>query len=237
MQRYFTKEKKDNSFILSKDDLYHIETVMRMKNNDEIIVVYEETAYLCCIENVKVNTKINIIKELEKVDYSIPSVTLIIPLLKEQKMDLILQKATELGVSKIIPIITNRSIIKIKQGEETKKIERWNKIVKEASEQSHRIDIPKIEKLMTIRELENIEGLKLVCSTKEKEKNIKLVMKNNGFCDRINVVVGPEGGLTNEEEELLNKLGFESVTLGNRIMRVETVPLFILSILNYEFME
>ena len=86
-------------------------------------------------------------------------------------------------------------------------------------------------------DLSEIDGYKFVASTREKSKNIKLVMKNLGICDRINVVIGPEGGLSIEEEDMLNKLGFSSITLGNRILRVETVPLFILSVINYEFME
>lgn len=237
MQRYFSKEKVDNNFILNSDDIYHIKTVMRMKDNDEIIVVYDKKAYLCCLENVKENIGITIKKELEKIDYNTPDITLIIPILKEQKMDLILQKSTELGVSKIIPILTNRSIIKLKPSDYEKKITRWIRIVKEASEQSHRIDIPEICTIKSIKELESLNGFKYVCSTKEKSKNIKYVMKNIKNCDRINLVVGPEGGLSDKEEEELNKMGFDSITLGNRIMRVETVPLFLLSIINYEFME
>lgn len=237
MQRYFSKEKIDNKLVLNDDDLYHIRTVMRMKDNDEIIVVYDKKAYLCCIENVKGNIQILIKKELEKVDYKTPNITLIIPILKEQKMDLILQKATELGVTEIIPIITKRSIIKLNEKDYDKKITRWSRIVKEASEQSHRIDIPNIATIKTIQELDKIEGKSYVCSTKEKSKNIKFIMKNVKSCDKINLVVGPEGGLDIEEENLLNKIGFESITLGNRILRVETVPLVLLSIINYEFME
>lgn len=237
MQRYFSENKNENELILNKDDIYHIKTVMRMKDNDEIIVVYQNVAYLCCLENVKENIKINIKEELEKVNYNTPIVNLIIPILKEQKMDLILQKATELGVSIITPIITKRSIIKLKQSDYEKKIIRWKRIVKEASEQSHRIDIPDILDIKQINDLSEIDGYKFVASTREKSKNIKLVMKNLGICDRINVVIGPEGGLSIEEEDMLNKLGFSSITLGNRILRVETVPLFILSVINYEFME
>lgn len=237
MQRYFSENKNENELILNKDDIYHIKTVMRMKDNDEIIVVYQNVAYLCCLENVKENIKINIKEELEKVNYNTPIVNLIIPILKEQKMDLILQKATELGVSSITPIITKRSIIKLKQSDYEKKIIRWKRIVKEASEQSHRIDIPDILDIKQINDLSKIDGYKFVASTREKSKNIKLVMKNLGICDRINVVIGPEGGLSIEEEDMLNKLGFSSITLGNRILRVETVPLFILSVINYEFME
>lgn len=237
MQRYFSKEKVDNTLILNEDDIYHIKTVMRMKDNDEIIVVYNKKAYLCCIENVKENITISIKKELEKVDYKTPNITLIIPILKEQKMDLILQKSTELGVTEIIPILTKRSIIKLNEKDYNKKISRWSKIVKEAAEQSHRIDIPNVTSIKTINDLDIIEGKSYVCSTKEKSKNIKLIMKNVKSCDKINLVVGPEGGLDPTEEKLLNEIGFESITLGNRILRVETVPLFLLSIINYEFME
>ena len=237
MQRYFTNKKIDNEFILNEDDLYHIKTVMRMKDNDQIIVVNDKKAYLCCLENVKDNIKIIIKNELPKVDYNTPDVTLIIPILKEQKMDLILQKSTELGVSKIIPIITKRSIVKVNESSQDKKMDRWRRIVKEASEQSHRVEIPEVLPIRTIDQLKDLSGFNLVCSTKEKVKNIKLVMKNVKTCDKINLVIGPEDGLDELEEEMLNKMGFESITLGNRIMRVETVPLFLLSVINYEFME
>lgn len=237
MQRYFSKEKKNNEFILGNDDIYHIKTVMRMKDNDNIVVVYENKPYLCCLSNVKENIKINIVKECEIEEDSLPDVTLIIPILKEQKMDLILQKCCELGVNRIIPIITNRSIIKLKESDYAKKITRWNRIVKEASEQSHRVTIPVIDNIMHIESLDKIEGTKIVCSTKEKAKNIKNIMKKLTNCDKINLVIGPEGGLDLKEEEKLNSLGFVSVTLGTRIMRVETVPIFLLSIINYEFME
>lgn len=237
MQRYFTNKRVDNEFILNDDDIYHIRTVMRMKDNDQIIVVMNKKAYLCCLESVKENIKILIEKELPKVDYNTPDVTLIIPILKEQKMDLILQKSTELGVSKIIPIITKRSIVKVKENEYDKKLVRWQRIVKEASEQSHRVEIPEVTSIKKLDELKDMIGFNLVCSTKEKAKNIKLVMKNVKTCDKINLVIGPEGGLDITEEEKLNKMGFESITLGNRIMRVETVPLFLLSVINYEFME
>ena len=150
-------------------------------------------------------------------------------------MSFVLQKATELGVDEIVPILTIRSMVKI-DGKETKKIERWNKICKEASEQSKRLDIPIISNTKKIEQL-NYDGLKIVCSTKEKNNTIKNVLKNNLKCDTIVMVIGPEGGLTEQEEEILNNNGFELVTLGNNILRVETVPIYLLSVLNYELME
>lgn len=236
MQRYFSKVKIDNKLELNKDDIYHITKVMRMVNNEKIEVVYNSTVFMCEV-NVNELPLVSINKEIQNHNVNNYKTTLIIPLLKEQKMDLILQKATELGVYEIIPVIMKRSIIRLEQGKEDKKIDRWNKICKEASEQSKRTDIPLITNVKTLKELKDIEGLKLVCSTIEKEKTIKKFLTDNQNYDKINIVVGPEGGISEDEEELLVNLGFTRVSLGDRIMRVETVPIFILSALNYEFME
>lgn len=237
MQRYFSKEQKDNKFILNNDDLYHIKVVMRMKNNDQIQVVYNHEPYLCEIKLKEENIDVNIIEKMDVISDNLPQVTLILPLLKEQKFDFILQKATELGVSKIIPVIMERSIIKIDEKKMSKKLERWQKIVKEASEQSFRNDIPIITEIKQLKDLETIDGLKILCSTKVIDKTLKKALNYKEICDKISIVIGPEGGITEKEEEKLNNMGFISVTLGNRIMRVETVPIFIMSILNYECME
>lgn len=231
MQRYFTKQLENDKFVLSDNDLYHIKTVMRLKENDLIEVVYDDSVYEGIITNsgiVKGN------KLSDKVDHL--DITLIIPLLKENKMDLILQKATELGVTRIIPVRMNRSVIKLDSKDFVKKQERWSRICKEASEQSKRTDIPLIESLIDLKDL-NVEGLKIVCSTTENHKTIKNVLKNQAICDKMNIVVGPEGGLTEAEENLLVEKGFIKTSLGKLIMRVETVPIYILSVLNYEMME
>lgn len=240
MQRYFSSIKKDNYFKLGNDDIYHIKTVMRMKDSDEIEVVYNENVYLCCIENVKENIKIKIKEEQKKYKNNTPFVTLIIPLLKENKLDLILQKSTEMGVNKIIILPMERSIIRVDGGKINKKIDRWNRILKEASEQSMRVNIPELMFLNSIKEIVNIEGLKLICSTSETKNNIKSVLtplKKDNNCDKINLVIGPEGGISIKEEEYLVENGFSRITLGSNIMRVETVPLFLMSVINYEFME
>ena len=236
MQRYFSNKLNDNKFELNKDDLRHITRVMRMKTGDNIEVVYNSEVYICNLEiiNNEVNVFVNY-KEEQKEINEVEKV-LIIPLLKENKMDLILQKATELGVSKIIPVIMERSIIKLEKDRESKKLERWNKICKEASEQSKRVNIPVVTEVKTLKELENESGLKIVCSTKEKDNTIKKYLENNKDYNKINIVIGPEGGIAPKEEDYLNSIGFESISLGNNIMRVETVPIYILSVINYENM-
>lgn len=233
MQRYFSKKEENGYLYLNDNDLYHIKKVMRMNDNDKIEIVYNSELYLCSLQN----DKGKIIKKEEIDLINKPNITLVIPLLKEQKMDLILQKSTELGVDTIIPTIMSRSIVKIDENKETKKQERWQKICKEASEQSKRLDIPVVTKICKFEDLKSLEGVKLTCSTFEKSQNLKNYLKNLKNYDRIILVIGPEGGLSKEEEKYLKEIGFTSISLGNRIMRVETVPLFLLSVFNYESME
>lgn len=231
MQRYFSNKKIDDKFILDTNDLRHIKTVMRMKNNDLIEVVYKNKLFIASIQNDDIIFE----KETnEKVDYK--KINLIIPLLKEQKMDLIIQKATELGVFEITLYKAERSIIKLDEKKLDTKLLRWTKIAKEAAEQSKRLDIPSIKGVYNLSDLKYDE-LSLVCSTTEKEKNIKKILQSNKNCDKINVLIGPEGGLSINEEDTLVKNKFERITLGDRILRVETVPMFVLSVINYESME
>lgn len=231
MQRYFSNIKENNNFILSDDDWRHIRKVMRMSDDELIEVVYEEKLYICKIKD-KYATIDRIVENntTKKIKY-----VLVIPLLQEQKMSFVLQKATELGIDEIIPVFTTRSKVKIDEKED-KKLSRWTRICKEAAEQSKRLDIPKIRRITNIEDIEE-NGLKIVCSTKEKENSLKKVLKNNLNCDRIIMSVGPEGGLTTEEEDSFIKQGFIPVSLGSNVMRVETVPVYLLSVLNYEMME
>lgn len=236
MQRYFAKDKKDNMFLLDKTDLHHIKNVMRMKDNEEIEVVYDEKLYRCRV-NVNEDVVINMIEEKDvKTSSNAPKISIIVPVLKENKMDYILQKSTELGVSEIIPIITERTLVKVNEKEE-KKLDRWRRICKEASEQSMRVTIPSITGVKRIKDLNNLDGAKIVCSTFGNVISLKKFLQTTTKYDKIYIVVGPEGGLSKNEEEILNKMGFISISLGSNILRVETVPLSIISMINYEYME
>lgn len=236
MQRYFALEKYDGQMKLEPGDLYHIKRVMRMKNGEKIEVVYKEELYLCEVQINDEEVSISTISKKEKKDEFMKAVVLVIPILKEQKMDLILQKATELGVSEIIPVIMKRSMVK-SDGKEEKKLARWNKIMKEASEQSMRFQVPKLNTIHTLEEVSKLKGLKMICSTAEEKNTFKNFLQSSPKYDKLIIVIGPEGGIDPEEESLLVQNGFVSVTLGPRILRVETVPIYLLSILNYEYME
>lgn len=237
MQRYFGIERNGNKIELEPGDLYHIKTVMRMKSKDQIEVVCDQKVFLCCIENVNEKLEIFIQEELNVKEDFMKPITLVLPLLKEPKMDFILQKATELGVEEIIPVEMKRSIIKVDKQKAQKKLMRWTKIVKEASEQSMRHKIPHIKDICTLEEIASLEGVKVVCSTKEEKNTFKKFLQTHKNYDKLIIVIGPEGGIEESEETALVEKGFIRVSLGPRIMRVETVPIYLLSILNYEYME
>ena len=151
-------------------------------------------------------------------------------------MDYILQKGTELGANKFIPLIVDRSVVKLNDKSD-KKQKRWQTIVKEAAEQSKRLEVPTVANPCNIKELAKLDyDLKILCSVNETSKNIKTVLSNISISDRILVVVGSEGGFTNLEEQELIKNGFVSASLGNRVLRTETASLFVLSVINYIFM-
>ena len=232
MQRYFAVDKDLN---ISEKDKHHIINVMRMKLNDKIEIVYDEKVYMCEINDISKKDVSYSVKDIIDINNELPvKVTIAVSLVNEKKLDFILQKCTELGVYDFILVNSDRSKIKI-DGKEKKKIERWNTITKEAAEQSHRNIKPIVREIMSINDVLKLDyDLKLTCSTKENEKTIKNVLQNSTNCDRIIIVVGPEGGLTVSEEEKLEKNGFIPVTLGNLILRTETVPMYIMSLINYE---
>ena len=119
MQRYFSTKSTKNYLYLNEDDIYHIRKVMRMNNNDLVEIVYDNKLYICIIEDINQNIKFKIKEEIDNFINQIPEVTLIIPYLKEAKMDIILQKATEIGVSNFILCPMERSMVKI----DSKKLE------------------------------------------------------------------------------------------------------------------
>ena len=236
MQRYFATDKINDKIILSNDDIHHIKRVMRMKNNDIIEVVFDSILYKVEITNID-NVDLKILESINQKDDKYPEITLIIPALKEQKMDLILQKCTEIGISRIIIAPFNRSIIKLDERKEKVKLDRWKKICKEASEQSMRVNIPLITLENNLNFVDNIDGLKLICSTNERDNYIKTILKKNREYDKITLVIGPEGGISPEEETYYESKGFKKITLGSQIMRVETVQIFLASIIRYEYTE
>lgn len=238
MQRYFVEKKENNTFILSSEDSYHINTVMRMNLQDKIEIICDEKLYVSEIIELVPIVKAQIIEEVEINNELSISVTIAQSLVKEQKMNYILQKTTELGVSEIIPYMAARSIIKL-DNKQDKKIDRWQKIVKEASEQSKRNHIPVVRNVMTLSNLVNLSDydMKFLCTVNESSQNIKKVLSNLDRNVRMLFVIGPEGGFTQEEETEMIENGFISLSLGSSVLRTETASTFIMSVIRYLDME
>ena len=231
MQQYFSTSKKDNTLYLDKDDLNHIKNVMRMKENDEVIVVYEDSSYICSLNNDLLSADI---KEAFKEEKNVNTFRVYVPLLSEEKMSFILQHGTELGITEFVVVEYEHCKYKLPKKDYEKKITRWNKIIKEASEQSYRIHKPILEKIININNIECEKGVNILCSLDNRNVNsvCKVLTRNNCY-GTINLVFGPEGGLSMNEEDIISGKGFIKTSLGKDVLRTETVPLMVASIVKY----
>ena len=232
MQQYFAKDDKLN---LYDTDYHHIKNVMRMKNGDLIKVVYDNIIYVCKLYDLSNKCKFEVVEKYKNIDKKY-KVDVAFSLIKEQKLNYLLQKCTEAGCDNFIPLNTSRSIVKIDNKKEKGKLDRWCTICKEAAEQSFRSSVPTIESISNLKSIIAKEyDLKLLCSLNENTKSIKKVLQNITNYDKILIVVGPEGGFTKEEEKLLIDNGFISISLGENVYRAETAAVVALAMINYEF--
>jgi 16S rRNA (uracil1498-N3)-methyltransferase len=236
LQRYFVSEENiKDDFITITEDYHHIVNVMRFKKGDEIVVTINSKSFKA--EIIEIGKSYVLVKKKcvlneEENDFDI---TLAQSLIRSEKFEFILQKATELGVKRIIPLRMERNVVKIDAQSERKKIERWKKILKEASEQTQRNTIPEIFLISEIEKIDLSEyNLRLVAYEKEKTINIKQVLQKSKKDDKIIIVIGPEGGITEAELEKLKNLNFIPVSLGNNILRSETAAIFAVSVIIYE---
>ncbi len=231
MQQYFSNKKIDNVLYFEESDIHHIKNVMRMKSGCKVIVNYEGVSYNAILNSgYKSATIESIYKEKDNSVY----VKAYIPVLNEEKMSFIIEKGTEMGVSEFSPINFKHSKFILSKDKEEKKLERWRKIAKEASEQSRRINIPKVNEIININDIKCVKGVNILCSLdSENVKKINKVLKQPFIYDTINIVFGPEGGISKDEEEILESIGFIKTSLGNNVLRTETVIIVVMSIINY----
>ena len=232
MQQYFVKE-IDGKFILKDEDFYHLTTVLRAKNKN-IICVKDDEAYLCNFTFDGNKYNIEIIEKQDRDNELSIDIELYQALIRNENFDLVLQKATELGVASIAPTIFNRNVVKIDKSKEESKVKRYENIVKNASEQSHRNIVPEILPITNIKDIDLDDAIGIVCYEKcEVSKNLSALKDAIKQAKRIKVVIGPEGGITENEHQSLIEKGFNSVSLGKRILRSETAAFYILSVLQY----
>ncbi len=247
MPKFFVTDEciHNNEINIRGEDVNHIKNVLRKKIGDPITICNTNSSrdYLCEIINFEEDTiGCNIIEELETNAEPSIKVTILQGLPKADKMEWIIQKAVELGTHDITPIEMKRCVVKLTDKGRTKKLQRWQKIAEVAAKQSGRNTIPKINEIKSIQNICNIlpeYDIVIVAYEKEKDNKFKQELKKLKTKQpqnlKIAILIGPEGGIDDSEIELLKENGAKIVTLGNRILRTETVALSMLSIMMYEF--
>jgi 16S rRNA (uracil1498-N3)-methyltransferase len=220
------------------NEVRHIRRVLRLKVGDNLsvfdgsgreyegtIVEEDPSAVMVMVQNI-----------LSSKTESHLEITLAQSMVKGEKMDYLIQKATELGVKKIIPFFSYRSVPLLDKSKRLKRYHRWERIAVEASKQCGRGVVPKIEPLKDYSEMLQtapLDSLRLILWERVGE-SLKEVLKESKEKKKVFFIVGPEGGMSDEEVEHAKRAGFIPVTLGRRILRSETASLCLLSILQYE---
>lgn len=247
MPKFFVGKNQINNNeirVLGKD-VNHIKNVLRKKCGDKLTICDSETEkdYVCEITEIKEDfINCNILEKLENSVESEVKITIFQGLPKADKMELIIQKAVELGVYDIVPVNMRRCVVKLNPKDEEKKIQRWQKISEVAAKQCGRNRIPIINEVTSIKNVCNsIEkyDILIVAYENEKDNTLKQCIKDLKQLNKKNlkicVLIGPEGGIDENEVEELKASGARIITLGKRILRTETVALNVLSIIMYEF--
>ena len=245
MHKFFTPKELINGDVakIIGDDVKHIYKVLRISEGEKVTLNNcEGVEYLGRVKSVsKQEVLIEILEKLESNNESNVKIYLFQGLPKSQKMDLIVQKGTELGITEFIPTITHRVDVKLKG--EFKKLDRLNRIALEAAKQSKRSIIPKVAEPIDFNEvLEKINSLDLLIVPYENANNfgiktlINELRKENNIDNikNIGIFVGPEGGIEEDEIERLKDKGAHIVTLGKRILRTETAGFVATSLIQYE---
>ncbi|MBQ6731355.1 MAG: 16S rRNA (uracil(1498)-N(3))-methyltransferase [Bacilli bacterium] len=233
MQRYFANIDQDYFVHVSKEDEHHILHVMRMKKGDEIEVVDNKQLYLCRLDDTNPLT-ISMVHEIASDVEIKEDVTLLYALTKGDKIDLVLQKATELGVKKVALIQSERTVVKYDSKDLEKKSQRFVKIMKEASEQSHRLVVPEFLGIFNLKALppQVFSDVNFVAYEKDASK-VSEQFQGLEKGKSVSILIGPEGGFSKQEIDNLVSLGFIRTSLGKRILRAETAAIYALSVIGY----
>lgn len=248
MYKFFVKNNQieDKKIKIMGEDVNHIKNVLRLQEEDIIQVCNSDTSKSYITKIIELNNENIVVESLEECKETTEanvSIHIFQGLPKQEKMETIIQKATEIGVSDITPVKMERCVVKLDEKTASKKIERWQKIAEVAAKQSKRDKIPRVHSCINLKSLyEKLQEYDIVIMAyeEERETSIKQILTNLPHEKelKIAVIVGPEGGIAKEEVDLLSELpNIKVVTLGKRILRTETAPLVLASVIMYEFDE
>ena len=223
---------------LVEDHLHYIRSVQRMKPGSRLFLFDGRgQEYAAVIMDISEEQAVVEIISKDRAPARPARITLIQALPKAQKMDFIVQKATELGVDEILPFHSERSIPRLTSEKARLKTERWRKIAHEAARQCRRSDVPEIPDIHIFPDVLKVvepNALKMIFWEGESRLGLKDVLQKSSNPRVFSIIVGPEGGLAPEEVDAAKASGFVSVSLGKQILKLETAAVAILAILQYE---
>ncbi len=243
MPKFFVKDNqiKNNIIKIENEDVNHIKNVLRMKKDDilQIGVLPKGENYKAKIISLDKNcVECEITEKIEETTESNVSITIFQGVPKFEKMELIIQKNTEIGAKKIVPVMMERTVVKLNSKDMSKKIERWNKIAEIAAKQSGRDIIPEVSSIIKVNEIpENEFDAVFVAYENEKENTLKnelLKLKDKKEKYNIAIIIGPEGGISENEIAIFKEKGYKLISLGKRILRTETAGFVMTSNILYE---
>ena len=245
MPRFFVNPSQvgEDSIIIQGNDVNHIRNVLRMRPRDELSLSDGQgTDYFCRIQSMERDEICLSIENSWKSYVELPvRLYLFQGLPKGEKMELIIQKSVELGAYEIIPVRTNRAIVKLDAKKEAKKIARWQQIAESGAKQSGRGMIPAVKPVMGLAEAlayaKSLDGILIPYEKAEGIKKTREIIAGLKGKKSVGIFIGPEGGFDEAEVEAAMAAGAMPVTLGRRILRTETAGLTMLSILMFEFEE
>ena len=236
MYRFFEDQSSvvNNQIMLSKDNSHHIK-VLRIKDDEKFEVVVDGVVYLVkLLESDKNNSTCVILSQKKDENESNIKINLYQGLAKSDKLEWIIQKCTELGINTITPFTSSRTIVKWDGKKEKKKLTRYHDIAESAAKQSKISIIPAVNELLTFNEMvKDLEAKFVIVAYENRGYSLREVLTKNNF-DEINIVIGPEGGFSEEEIEKLKSISAHIVNLGNRILRTETAAMALTAMIQYE---
>ncbi len=239
MHYFISSHKNLKSFSFSQEIQHQIKHVLKLKAQEQIGVIFKGAHYLCKV-NYGTNEEIfaSIIGKQKNNNEAKSNIILMAGLLKKDKWRFVLQKATELRVKTLIPVQWQRTVVHLKPEQYQAKMQHWNKIITEATEQSHRNELMRLEKPYNIKEV--IAFLKqqtkphTYCFMLDPHAKKPLVLPVHHYQDATFIIaIGSEGGFNQEEKQILLQAGFQAYQCGPCIMRAETASIYMASIINF----
>lgn len=250
MSKFFVKTEQinNNDIVIIGDDVNHIINVLRMKKTDKLQICNQDTGdnYNAEIVNYSKNeVECKIISKINETTESNVHITLFQGIPKFEKMELIIQKNTEVGIKSIVPVIMERTVVKLDEKIASKKLERWQKIAEIAAKQSMRDIIPQIGNITKLKDIDTTEFDAVLVAYENEEHNMlktelqkleRKIKSNNSSEQQYNIaiVIGPEGGISEKELVMLAEKNAKFVSLGKRILRTETAGVVMAGNIIYE---